>query len=88
LGRQTSRRTSSGVSAASEQIGDALSPIMSEIADRIRNGGRINEAARRGARMGNQALHRVTDEMGQRPLVALAIALGIAVLIGMSGRRS
>jgi ElaB/YqjD/DUF883 family membrane-anchored ribosome-binding protein len=88
LGRQASRRTSSGVSAASEQISDALSPILSEIADRIRDGGGINEAAKRGAAMGNQALRRVTDEMGQRPLVALAVALGIGVLIGISGRRS
>ena len=88
LGRQTGRRASSGLSAASDQIGDALSPILSEIADRIRDGGSLNEAAKRGARMGNQALRVVTDEMGQRPLLALAVALGIGVLIGISGRRS
>jgi len=88
LGRQTGRRASSGVSAASEQIGDALSPILSEIADRIRDGGRINEAARRGARVGNQALRRAGDEVGQRPLLALAVVLGIGVLIVMSQRRS
>jgi ElaB/YqjD/DUF883 family membrane-anchored ribosome-binding protein len=97
LGRKAGRRASSGAVAASEQIGDALSPILSEIADRIRDGGRFagdeaarfgNDAVRLGTRIGNQALRRVSEEVEQRPLVTLAVALGIGVLIGMSGRRS
>jgi ElaB/YqjD/DUF883 family membrane-anchored ribosome-binding protein len=97
MGRQAGRRASSGAAAASEQIGEALSPILSEIADRIRDGGRFagdeaarvgNEAVRFGARMGNQALRRVSEEVEQRPLMTLAVALAIGVLIGMSGRRT
>jgi hypothetical protein len=69
---------------------------LSEIADRIRDGGRVaggeaarlsNEAVRLGARMGNQALARVSDEVEQRPLVTLGVALALGVLIGMAGRR-
>src|SRR5690242_8461971 len=85
-GRKAGRRASSGLSAAGEQIGDAVSPILSEIADRIRGGGRLagdeaarlgNEAVRLGARVGNQALTRVSDEVEQRPLVMLAAALAV-----------
>jgi ElaB/YqjD/DUF883 family membrane-anchored ribosome-binding protein len=96
-GRKAGRRASTGLSAAGEQIGDALSPILSEIADRIRDGGRLagdeaarfgNQAVKLGARMGNQALARVGEEVEQRPLVTLAVALAVGVLIGMAGRRS
>ena len=96
-GRKAGRRASSGISVASEQIGDALSPILSEIADRIRHSGRYagdeaarfgNEAVKLGARVGNQALTRVAEEVEQRPLITLAVAIGVGVLIGMAGRRS
>jgi len=96
-GRKTGRRASSSLSAAGEQIGDAMSPILSEIADRIRDGGRVaggeaarlgNEAVRLGARVGNQALTRVSDEIEQRPLLTVAVAVAVGVLIGMAGRRS
>ena len=96
-GRKAGRRASSGLSTAGEQIGDALSPILSEIADRIRDGRRVaggeaarlgNEAVRLGTRVGNQALARVSDEAEHRPLVTIAVALAVGVLIGMAGRRS
>jgi hypothetical protein len=96
-GRKAGRRASSGMAAAGEQIGDALSPILSEIADRLRDGGRYagdeaarfgNEAVKLGARMGDQALTRVSQEVERRPLITLAVAIGIGVLIGMAGRRS
>jgi|SRR5579871_453517 len=96
-GRKVGRRASSGLSAAGGQIGDALSPILSEIADRLRGGGRLasgeaarfgNEAIKLGGRMGNQALARVEEEVKRRPLVTLGVALAVGVLIGMAGRRS
>jgi hypothetical protein len=96
-GRKAGRRASSGISAAGEQIGESLSPILSEIADRLRDGGRYagdeaarfgNEAVKIGARVGNQALSRVAEEVERRPLVTLAVAIGVGVLIGMAGRRS
>jgi ElaB/YqjD/DUF883 family membrane-anchored ribosome-binding protein len=44
-----------------------------------------NEAAKFGAKVGNDALERVASEVERRPLVTLAVAIGIGILIGMAG---
>jgi ElaB/YqjD/DUF883 family membrane-anchored ribosome-binding protein len=44
-----------------------------------------NEAAKFGAKVGNDALERVASEVEQRPLVTLAVAIGVGILIGMVG---
>ena len=38
------------------------------------------------ARYGSAALTRVTEETEQRPLMAIAVALGVGILIGMAAR--
>jgi ElaB/YqjD/DUF883 family membrane-anchored ribosome-binding protein len=38
------------------------------------------------ARYGSAALTRVTEETEQRPLLAIAVALGVGILIGMAAR--
>jgi ElaB/YqjD/DUF883 family membrane-anchored ribosome-binding protein len=46
------------------------------------------EAARFGneaAKFGNDALHRMASEVEHRPLVILAVAVGVGILIGMAG---
>ena len=40
------------------------------------------------AKFGSEALNRLSDETGNRPLFALAIALGVGILIGMAARNS
>jgi hypothetical protein len=94
LGRKAGRRTSAGVSAAGDQIGDAIAVAVNEIVDRFRSGRRVagdeavrlgNEAAKFGAKVGNDALERVASEVERRPLVTLAVAIGIGILIGMAG---
>jgi ElaB/YqjD/DUF883 family membrane-anchored ribosome-binding protein len=94
LGRKAGRRTSAGVSAAWDQIGDAIAVAVNEIVDRFRSGRRVagdeavrlgNEAAKFGAKVGNDALERVASEVERRPLVTLAVAIGIGILIGMAG---
>jgi ElaB/YqjD/DUF883 family membrane-anchored ribosome-binding protein len=37
--------------------------------------------------MGGDALRRIEDEIGHRPLLTLAIAAGIGFLAGMANRR-
>jgi hypothetical protein len=90
------RKATDQVSAANEQIGDVLAPIMSEIADRIRTGGRYagdeaarlgNDAVRLGTRIGNHTLRQIAAEMKHRPLMTLAVAVGVGMLIGIAGRR-
>jgi ElaB/YqjD/DUF883 family membrane-anchored ribosome-binding protein len=94
LGRKAGRRASAGVSAAGDQIGDAIAVAVNEIVDRFRSGRRVagdeavrlgNEAAKFGAKVGNDALERVASEVEHRPLVTLAVAIGIGILIGMAG---
>ena len=94
LGRSAGRRASANVSAAGDHIGDAIAAAVTEIVDRFRSGRRLagdeamrfgNEAAKFGAKVGNDALERVASEVEHRPLVTLGVAIGIGVLIGMAG---
>jgi hypothetical protein len=94
LGRSAGRRTSAGMAAAGDQIGEAIAAAVTEIVERFRSGRRLagdealrfgNEAAKLGARVGNDALQRVASEVEQRPLVTLAVAIGVGILIGMAG---
>jgi ElaB/YqjD/DUF883 family membrane-anchored ribosome-binding protein len=94
LGRSAGRRASAGMSAAGDHIGDASAAAVSEIVDRFRSGRRLagdeamrfgNEAAKFGAKVGNDALQRVASEVEHRPLVTLGVAIGVGILIGMAG---
>lgn len=94
LGRSAGRRASANVSAAGDHIGDAIAAAVTEIVERFRSGRRVagdeavrfgNEAARFGAKVGNDALQRVASEVEHRPLATLAIAIGVGILIGIAG---
>jgi ElaB/YqjD/DUF883 family membrane-anchored ribosome-binding protein len=94
VGRRAGRRASAGMSSAGDQIGEAIASAVSEIVDRFRSGRRLagdeavrfgNEAAKFGAKFGNDALDRVASEVEHRPLVTLAVAIGVGILIGMAG---
>ena len=90
IGRTAGRRTSAGMSAAGDHVGDAIASAVTEIVDRFRSGRRLagHEAARFGneaAKFGNVALHRMASEVEHRPLVTLAVAVGVGILIGIAG---
>jgi ElaB/YqjD/DUF883 family membrane-anchored ribosome-binding protein len=99
IGRTAGRRTSAGMSAAGDHVGDAIASAVTEIVDRFRSGRRLagqeaarfgNEAAKFGAKVGSDARHRMASEVEHRPLVTLAVAIGVGILIGMAamaGRR-
>jgi hypothetical protein len=89
------RHTSAGMAATGDQISDAIASAVTEIVDRFRSGRRLaageaarlgDEAAKFGAKIGNDTLHRVAREVEHRPLVALAVAVAIGILIGAAGR--
>ena len=91
LGRIAGRRTSVAASAASDQIGDAISTIMSDMIERLRQSGQAagdraaqlgSRALSLGGRYGSNALDRVSAEAEDRPLITVGVALGIGVLIG------
>ena len=84
-------RTSAAAATASHQVGDAISTILNEMVERFRQGrqaagdqaGRLsNQALNLGAKYGSDALQRAASEVEERPLVTVAIALGIGILIG------
>jgi ElaB/YqjD/DUF883 family membrane-anchored ribosome-binding protein len=96
LGRRVGRSTSAGVSAAGDQIGDAIAVAVNEIVQRFRSGRRLAEdeavrlghdAAKFGAKVGSDALERVASEVEHRPLVTLAVAIGVGILIGVATHR-
>jgi len=91
IGRIAGRQTSDAAAAASDQIGDAISTILSEMVDRFRKGGQAagdqagrlsNQALDLGAKYGSDALARVASQAEQRPLLTLGVAVGIGILIG------
>jgi ElaB/YqjD/DUF883 family membrane-anchored ribosome-binding protein len=93
IGRMAGRQTSDAAAAASDQIGDALSTILSEMVERFRKGGQAagdqagrlgNQALDLGAKYGSDALDRVASQAEERPLFTIGIALGIGILIGVA----
>jgi len=59
---------------------------------RFRGGANLagDEAVRIGneaAELGNEALRRIAREVERRPLVILAVAIGVGILVGLAGRR-
>ena len=91
IGRMAGRQTSAAAATASDQIGDAISTILSEMVDRFRKGGQAagdqagrlgNQALDLDAKYGSDALERVASEAEQRPLFTVGVALGIGILIG------
>jgi ElaB/YqjD/DUF883 family membrane-anchored ribosome-binding protein len=91
IGRIAGDRTSAAAATASDQVGDAISTILNEMVERFRQGrqaagdqaGRLsNQALNLGAKYGSDALQRAASEVEERPLVPVAIALGIGILIG------
>jgi ElaB/YqjD/DUF883 family membrane-anchored ribosome-binding protein len=94
LGRKAGRQASARLTTAGDRVGDAVASAVNDIVDRLRSGGRVagdeamrlgNDAARYGTKLGNDALDRVADEIEQRPLITLAVAIGVGILIGMAG---
>lgn len=97
VGKSAGRRASAGTAAAGNQIADAIRPILNDIVDRFGRGQRMavdqaatlgNQAAKTGARIGNDALDRIAIVARNRPLVTLGVAIGVGFLIGMAERRN
>jgi hypothetical protein len=91
------RRAAASASAAGNQIADAILPILNEIIDRFGRGRRVgideaanfgNEVVKIGATVGSDALSGIVTQTKNRPLVTLAVAIGVGILIGMAARRS
>jgi ElaB/YqjD/DUF883 family membrane-anchored ribosome-binding protein len=86
-------RTSASAAQAADRVSDSVASALSSMADRFREfreSRSYDEAARIGnevARLGNSALRRLSDEVEHRPLVMLAVAVGIGILVGIASQR-
>jgi len=74
-------------------LSEVIASALSTWADRFRQGADTvgDQSAALGkdaARLGTMALDRIGDETRQRPLIAVAVALGVGVLVGMALRTS
>jgi ElaB/YqjD/DUF883 family membrane-anchored ribosome-binding protein len=70
---------------SAQHAADSAGGFVSDAADTMKNGAyAVSDEA---SRMAGDAIRRVEDEVGQRPLLTLAIAAGIGFLAGMAGRR-
>ena len=100
LGGTATRAAASGMATAAQatdRVGDALMSALSDLVDRFRgsarslNAGRFGQDAARfgyeAQQLGSKALHRVANEVERRPLMTIAIAVGVGLLIGIGGRR-
>ena len=77
-------RTSASAAEVAERTGAAIAPVLSSIADRFRGG--AHSMSDEAAKLGNDALRRLSNEVEHRPLVTLAVAVGMGILVGLASR--
>jgi ElaB/YqjD/DUF883 family membrane-anchored ribosome-binding protein len=96
IGQKAGRRASANAFAAGDQIADTVGPILNDIADRFWRGQRAaaegaadlgGRAVRMSGRVGSDALGRIANQAKEHPLLTLAVAIGVGVLIGAAARR-
>lgn len=85
-------RSPAMVVQATDNFGEAVASALSTMADRFRGNARSvgDETAkfvRHTAKFSNDALRRVSKEVAHRPLVTLAVAVGVGLLVGLISRR-
>ncbi len=88
-----SRAASRGTPGAVDRVSDTIVTALSDIADRFR--GKTQTTGREAAqladdalRLGNDALRKLTREVEHRPLLMLAVAVGVgALVVGLLSRR-
>lgn len=97
FGSSSGRRASAQASAAGDRIAETIGPILTDIAARFRDGQKValdqaatlgNQAVKVGAKAGGDAAERIAGQTKQRPLLMLAVAIGVGILIGAAARRS
>ena len=65
--------------------------MLSDLIERFRASARRglgDEAVKIGTRVGSDALGRIADQARQQPLLTLAVAIGVGILIGAASRRN
>jgi len=75
-------------------VGDIIATAVAELAQRVRGGARgvgeeVSQLSDDALLLGNKALRKLTYEVEHRPLLTLAIAVGVGALaFGLLARRA
>ena len=77
-------RTSASTAEVVERVGAAVTPVLSSIADWFRGG--AHSMSDEAAKLGNDALRRLSNEVEHRPLITIAVAVGVGILVGLASR--
>jgi ElaB/YqjD/DUF883 family membrane-anchored ribosome-binding protein len=89
--KQAGVRVSAKADHTADHLGDAIASVLSSIADRFRgDAGSMIDPAKIGtaaAKVGNDALRRLSREVEYRPLATLAIAVCMGILVGLAIHR-
>jgi ElaB/YqjD/DUF883 family membrane-anchored ribosome-binding protein len=85
-------QTSASAAQAADRVGESIASALTNVAQRFRGGADSvsHEAAKLGneaAKLGNDALRRLSREVEARPLVVLAVAVGVGILVGLASHR-
>jgi ElaB/YqjD/DUF883 family membrane-anchored ribosome-binding protein len=87
-------RASASAGRAADRLSETVAAALGSIAERFRDGSLRDDAARYGSeaakignKLGNVALRRLSDEVEHRPLVTLAVAVGVGILGGWASHR-
>src|SRR5258706_10372714 len=80
-------RAAGSASNAADGLGDAVASVLSNMAGRFVGGaGSVSDEAvkfgNEATKFGNVALRRLSHEVEHRPLVTLAVAVGVGLLVG------
>jgi ElaB/YqjD/DUF883 family membrane-anchored ribosome-binding protein len=79
------RAAANGASQVMDTVSNVLGDLGDRFRDRFRNASSIPGDA---TKFSQDALRRVAQEVEHRPLLTLAVAIGIGYLAGMAGRRN
>lgn len=85
-------RAAAGASNVAGGLGDTVALVLSNMAERFRGGtGSVSDEAVKfgndATKLGNDALRRIAHEVEHRPLVTLAVAIGVGILVGAISHR-
>jgi ElaB/YqjD/DUF883 family membrane-anchored ribosome-binding protein len=78
--------------STADHAGETIASALSSMADQFREGANsMGEEATKvdpdAAQLGNDALRRLSKEVEHRPLVTLAVAVGVGILVGLASHR-
>jgi ElaB/YqjD/DUF883 family membrane-anchored ribosome-binding protein len=87
--RRDGRRLAKSI-PSTDQASEMVASVLNTVAERLQGISVGDEAARLGneaAKIGNYAVRRVSREVAHRPLIALGVAVGVGILLGLASNR-